>query len=157
MFRHSYPVGTLGLRSGVLSDESPQPAAILQASADIDDMIGLCYMRGSAGQSILLGATGTNLVSIRDTMTRWEPDLIHGAYLDYEEVGKAVGWMMPMTDVQRAAIPGIESGREKTIHIGALIVERCLFALGSSGCLVSVRGWRHALLEQGLPRIRSAR
>jgi exopolyphosphatase/guanosine-5'-triphosphate,3'-diphosphate pyrophosphatase len=58
--------------------------------------------------------------------------------------------MMPMTDEQRAAIPGMEPGRERTIHIGALIAERSLYALSCNGCYVSVRGWRHALLEQGL-------
>jgi len=150
-YRHSYPVGTLGLREGVLNAESPDGGEILTASAYLDDVIGLSYMPGGAGQTILLGATGTNLVSIRDKMTAWDPYRVHGAYLDYEEVSKAVGWMMPMTDAQRAAIPGIEPGREKTLHIGALIAERCLNALASPGCLVSVRGWRHALLEEGLP------
>ena len=150
-FRRSYPVGTLGLRGGVLSVESPQPPAILEASAYLDDLIGLSYLPGGAGQAILLGATGTNLISIRERMTQWQPDKVHGAYLDFEEISKAVGWMMPMTDAQRAAIIGIEPGREKSLHIGALIVERCLNAMGSPGCLVSVRGWRHALLERGLP------
>jgi exopolyphosphatase/guanosine-5'-triphosphate,3'-diphosphate pyrophosphatase len=149
-FRHSYPVGTLGLRGGILQGESPEPPAILQTSAYLDDLIGLCYLPGGAGQAILLGATGTNLVTIRDGMTQWEPDRVHGAYLDFEEISKAVGWMMPMSDLQRAEIKGMEPGREKTIHIGSLIVERFLNALGSPGCLVSVRGWRHALLERGL-------
>jgi len=156
-FRHSYPVGTLGLRGSLLSGESPEPPAVLQASAFLDDLIGLCYLPGGAGQTILLGATGTNLVSIRERMTRWDPDQVHGAYLDFEEISKSVGWMMPLTDAQRAAIVGIEPGREKTLHIGALIVERCLNAMGSPGCLVSVRGWRHALLEQGLPTKGNAR
>ncbi len=150
-FRHSFPVGTLGLRSGILAGESPNSGAILQASFDLDELLGLNYLPGHAGEAILLGATGTNLVSIREKMTSWEPDRVHGAYLDYEEVSKAVGWLMPMTDSQRAAVIGMEPGREKTIHIGALIAERCLFALSSPGCRVSVRGWRHALLEQGLP------
>ena len=152
LFRHSYPVGTLGLRGGLLNSESPDPPAILTTSVYLDDLIGMCYLPGEAGTTILLGATGTNLVSIRDRLTQWEPDRVHGAYLDFEEISKAVGWMMPMTDLQRASIPGIEPGREKSIHIGALIVERCLNALGSPGCLVSVRGWRHALLERGLPQ-----
>jgi exopolyphosphatase/guanosine-5'-triphosphate,3'-diphosphate pyrophosphatase len=151
-FRHSFPVGTLGMREGYLSGESPDGGAVLYASAYLDDMIGLSYLPGGAGQSILLGATGTNLVSIREKLTHWDPYRVHGAYLDFEEISKAVGWMMPMSDAQRAAIPGIEPGREKTLHIGALIAERCLHALASPGCLVSVRGWRHALLEQGLPR-----
>jgi exopolyphosphatase/guanosine-5'-triphosphate,3'-diphosphate pyrophosphatase len=156
-FKHSYPVGTLGMREGHLSGESPDGGAILYASAYLDDLIGLSYLPGKAGEAILLGATGTNLVSIREKMTEWEPYRVHGAYLDYEEISKAVGWMMPMSDAQRGAIVGMEPGREKTLHIGALIAERCLNALNSPGCYVSVRGWRHALLEQGLPRASNGR
>ena len=50
-----------------------------------------------------------------------------------------------MTDAERAAVPGMEPGRERTMHLGALILERCLFALGAEKCRVSIRGWRYAL------------
>jgi len=150
-FKKSFPIGTLGLRSTILTDESPEPPAILNASAFIDDTIGITYGRGEAGFAIVLGATGTNLVSIRQRLLAWEPEKVHGEWLDYEEISRAVGWMMPMTDAGRAQIVGIEPGREKTLHIGALIVERFLNATLAPGCAVSVRGWRHALLERGLP------
>lgn len=149
-FRKSYPVGTLGLRGTLMPGESQDSFRVLKTSAFLDDLIGMCYLPGKAGQAIVLGATGTNLVSIRERMTAWEPEKVHGEYLDFEEVSKAVGWMMPMTDAERGAIVGMEPGREKTLHIGALIVERFLNAIGSPGCVVSVRGWRHALLEKGL-------
>lgn len=151
-FRKSYPVGTLGLRSTLLTGESPEPPAILTASAAIDDLIGDDYRGLVPGFAIVLGATGTNLVSIRERMTQWQPEKVHGAWLDFEEISRFVGWTMPMGDAERAGIVGIEPGRERTIHIGALIVERFLNAVGAPGCAVSVRGWRHALLEQGLPQ-----
>ncbi len=146
-FRRSYPVGTLGLRGDTLAKESPGPAAILEASAAIDDIIGLCYLRGMAGEAVVLGATGTNLVTIREKMTDWEPQRVHGAYLDFEEISRFVESLMRLDDAGRAALVGIERGREGTIHIGALVLERFLSAIGAPGCRVSVRGWRHALLE----------
>lgn len=149
-FRRSYPVGTLGLKSQGLGDESPDMLAVFQASNAIDDLIGLCYLPEAAGKVIVLGAAGTNLITIREKMPNWEPEKVHGQYLDYEEVGRAVGWMMPMTDAERAAIIGMERGREKTIHLGALVLERFLYALRTLGCYVSVRGWRYALLDHDL-------
>lgn len=151
LFRRSYPVGTLGLRGGSLRDQTPPIPSMLGAVQEIDDIFGVCYLPNQCGEVVTLGATGTNLISIRDKMTTWQPDKVHGAVLDYEEVSKAVGWMFRMTDAERAAIVGIERGREKTLHIGALILERALHAFRAAECRVSVRGWRHALLESDPP------
>lgn len=147
-FRRSFPIGTLGLRSEILCAEASDPSSILAASAAIDDVISLCYRPGEVGELVVLGATGTNLVSIRDRLEAWQPEKVHGAYLDFEEISRAVGWMMPMTDAERRAIVGMEPGRERTIHIGALVLERFLNATGAPGAWVSVRGWRHAVLER---------
>jgi exopolyphosphatase/guanosine-5'-triphosphate,3'-diphosphate pyrophosphatase len=146
-FLQSFPIGTLGLKSDVIPDESPGPDQILAASAKIDETITGIPSDDSA-MAVVLGATGTNLVSIREKLASWQPDKVHGSYLLFEEISRAVGWMMPMTDAGRRSIVGIEPGREKTIHIGALVLERFLHALCEEGCFVSVRGWRYALLEQ---------
>lgn len=147
-FHKSFAIGTLGLRSGVLADESPSGLDLLRAAGQIDEALGAPLKPGDAGAAIALGATGTNLVTIRERMTVWEPDRVDGAWLGYDEVSHAVGWMSRMTDAERAAIVGIERGRERTIHIGSLILERFLFSLRADGCFVSVRGWRHAFLER---------
>lgn len=148
-FRKSFPIGTLALRGGLLSAESPSPGERLAAAKEIDEAIGMEYGPGEAGKAVVLGATGTNLVTLRERMTAWEPDRVHGQVLLYEEVGRAVGWLFDMTDSQRRALPGLEPGRETTIAIGALILERFLHAIKVFQCTVSVRGWRHALLERG--------
>jgi exopolyphosphatase/guanosine-5'-triphosphate,3'-diphosphate pyrophosphatase len=150
LFRRSFPVGTLGLRGSLLKSESPDARELLSAICEIDEVIGLNYLPGRTGKTIALGATGTNLVTIREKMSEWDPDRVHGAWLDYEEVSKAAGWLSGLTDAERSQVPGMEPGRERTIHIGALILERFLFATRSLGCFVSVRGWRHAVLERGL-------
>jgi exopolyphosphatase/guanosine-5'-triphosphate,3'-diphosphate pyrophosphatase len=147
-FRKSFPVGTLGLLSKYLADESPDRGSILQASAALDEAFG--EIAPSPGAVIGLGASVTNLASIRAELREWDPDAVHGAYLDYEEVSRFVGRSMRMTDAERAAMIGIERGRERTVHIGALIVERALLALKAEGIYVSVRGWRHAMLDRWL-------
>ncbi len=145
-FHHSFPIGTLALKDGPLAAESPDGPAVFEASLLIDGLLGVVGHPG--GTPVALGATATNLVTIRDGMTTWEPDRVHGQWLNYGEIGSMVGRLMPLTDEQRAAIPGMEPGREKTLPAGVLILERFLHALGAKGCAVSVRGWRHALLAQ---------
>lgn len=169
VFRKSFPIGALALRDGPMGADSPGLGARLKAVVEIDGALGLQYMPGQAGVAVALGATPTNLVRIRnaaggsqttspprpspppahDTSPQ-EGRELHGQYLDYEEVSKAMAWMCEMNEAERAAIVGLEKGREKTIHIGALILERFLNSLHVSGCYVSVRGWRHAMLERDI-------
>ena len=144
--QHSFPLGTLQLRGGMLRSETPTPGEILATSAQIDDTIGVEIAPADPGPVVALGAPGTDLVMIRNGWTTWDANRVHGSYLDYEEVGKAVGWLMRMTDEERESIPGIEAGRGQTIHAGCLILERFLNALAAPGVSVSVRGWRHAWL-----------
>lgn len=151
-YRRSVPIGALGLRETSFSVPSPGPREILAATAQIDDEIGLAYRPGQAGTVVALGATPTNLVSIRETLREWQPDRVHGQWLDYEEVSKAVAMLCALDDAGRAAVVGIEPGRERTLHAGALILERFLQALRVLGCRVTVRGWRHALLDRELDR-----
>ena len=145
VFGKSFPIGTLALKDGTLADESPDGPSVFAASALIDDLLAEVDHLG--GTPVALGATATNLVTIRDGMAVWEPERVHGAWLYYGEIGAAVGRLMPMTDAERAALVGMEPGREKTLPAGALILERFLHALKAKGCAVSVRGWRHAMLE----------
>jgi exopolyphosphatase/guanosine-5'-triphosphate,3'-diphosphate pyrophosphatase len=146
----SVPVGALGLRDGPMGADSPDRAARLKAVVEIDEAIGLQFRPNEAGTAVALGATPTNLVTIRERITTWDGPRIHGQYLDYEEVSKAVAWMCEMSEADRANIVGLEKGREKTLHIGALILERFLSAIHVLGCYVSVRGWRHAMLDEDI-------
>ncbi len=151
LYGKSHPVGTLGLLGGPLSKECPGPPELLRASAEIDARIGVCYLPTRSGTAVALGATGTNLVTLRERMTQWRPEAVHGATLDYEEISRAAGWLSELTLDERAALVGMEPGRERTLPAGALILERFLFAARAPFCRVSVRGWRHALLESEEP------
>ena len=144
-FSHSFPVGALGVRETTLTSPRPPFQERLAAMAEVDEALGFCTLPGRINEVVVLGATGTNLISIREKMVVWQPEKVHGAVLEYEEVSRAVNWLCDMDDAERAQVVGLEPGREGTIHSGALILERCLFALRAESCRVSVRGWRHAL------------
>jgi exopolyphosphatase/guanosine-5'-triphosphate,3'-diphosphate pyrophosphatase len=146
----SYPIGTLGLRSNFLCGESPAAGSILAASKAIDEAFRSVGPIGRNGIVVGLGASVTNLAAIRAELRAWDPAAVHGKSLTYEEVSRFVGRSMQMTDHERSELIGIEKGREKTIHIGALIVERAMLALAAEEIFVSVKGWRHAMLEMWL-------
>lgn len=148
LFRCSSPVGALGVRDSMDNPETLTPLDMLQACAEVDRDIGYCYLPDRAGTAVALGATATNLVSIRAGYAEWRPDQVHGQTLGYEEVSKMAAWLCEMSQDDRGRLIGIEPGREGSLHTGALVLERLLYAVRAEECQVSVRGWRHALVEK---------
>lgn len=146
VFEKSFQLGALGLREGSLRDDIVDAHQLLTAVAEIDDTIGCRFLPGQAGTAVAIGATGTNLVTVRDRILVWDEKLVHGKGLSYEDVSSAVSRLTRLDDHGRAELPGIEKGREHTIHAGALLLERFMFALGAEHCLVSCKGWRHGLI-----------
>lgn len=147
LLRKSFSVGALGLIDGTMPSESPGFSERLAGVDLIDSTIGLEYLPHQCGTCVVLGATGTNMISIREKLATWQPEQVHGATLDFEEVSRSVAWLCDMTEAERRSLVGIELGREKTIHIGNLILERFMQCIHALECRVSVRGWRYALLD----------
>lgn len=147
-FAKSFSIGTLGLRDKEGVGGTLDNASLFSTSMAIDSVFDFAHDVGQAGVAVALGATGTNLITIREKMLTWDSTKVHKQWLDFEEVSRAAGWLCSLTDEQRAEIPGLEKGRERSIHLGALILERALYALRVEGTFVSVRGWRHAWLER---------
>lgn len=146
-FQTSFPVGALGIREHHQVDTVPTAKELFAALKEADEVFAPTPSLSPDDLVVSLGATPTNLVAIREGLTEWAPQKVHGATLDYEEISRAVGYMMTLTDEQRATMPGLETGREKTIHWGAFLLERALYALKAEKTGVSVRGWRHAYIE----------
>lgn len=147
----SLPIGTLALIAESLVAECPDSGALLRASAEVDGALRSIASEEPAGEAVTVGATGTNLVTVRDALAEWDASRVHGAMLTFEEVARAVGELSRLTLAERGRLVGMEPGREKTLHAGALILERAMHALRVERVAVSVRGWRHAWLELGYP------
>lgn len=146
VFEKSFPCGTLTLRDHL--PEKLDAPKLLNASQKIDDTLQMRYLPNQCGVVVALGASATNLITIRDRIINWDPNKVHAKIISYEEISKMAGWMSKMNDNQRAQLQGLEKGRERTIHLGALLLERALFSVGAEYCYVSVRGWRHAIITR---------
>lgn len=145
-FLYSFPIGGWGVRGEYFPTEQVSSEEIFNASKELDDLIYRTLSPWNSGEIVSLGASGVNLVQIRDNI---EYEDFHHQYkvLEYEEISRAVGWLSDMTDEERKAIKGLEPGRERTIHSSALILERFLYALKKEKCFVSNKGWRYGLLN----------
>jgi exopolyphosphatase/guanosine-5'-triphosphate,3'-diphosphate pyrophosphatase len=147
-FQRSFPLGTLGLRDLTAPTEKVEGEVWQRTVKHIDEVVGALPRIDRETTVVALGATATNLITLRDRITEWDPARVHGKTLSYEELSDLTTRLLSLTDAERTALPGLESGRERTIHLGALILQRVLHHLGASACTVSTRGWRHALLAE---------
>ncbi len=149
IWQKSFPIGTLGLRSLLGDEETLDRRSLLRACELVDDALADVPADNSSQRPtvVAVGASATNLASIERELRRWDPDKVHGSILSYETISRFVGKTWSWNDEERASLVGIEPGRESTIHLGALILERALHALRAEEVGVSVRGWRHAIIE----------
>lgn len=147
-FRQSFPIGALSLLSDILAEECPSSAAVFRASRAIDACLTEIPKDFLAGFVTTVGATGTNLTSIREKLPSYQPNRIHGQVLSFEEISSTMSALFALPVRERAKVIGIEPGREPTLPVGALILERLLFAINAEACCVSTRGWRYALLDR---------
>ncbi|MER3413314.1 MAG: hypothetical protein C4341_03575 [Armatimonadota bacterium] len=139
LFMKSLPIGTLALRTHCEEGGCLAGGSLLRACAAADEAIGFASRPGEAGAVVAVGASATNLVALSQQLERWNPARVHGSALSYEEVSRLVASLSPMSDEQRATLVGLEKGREFTIHLGALLLERCLHALRAESMRISVR------------------
>jgi exopolyphosphatase/guanosine-5'-triphosphate,3'-diphosphate pyrophosphatase len=149
VWQNSFAIGTLGLKESLGQQQKLDRFSLLRACALVDEALadvpdGIASMRPTV---VAVGASATNLISIERQLEQWDPSRIHGETLSYESISPFVGNTWSWTDEERASLAGIEPGRECTIHLGALILERALHALRAEEVRVSVRGWRHAIIE----------
>ncbi len=147
-YKKSLPLGTLGLRDVVVPQEKAGDAELERAREYIATPLKDLPPISPQTTVVAVGATATNLITLRDRITEWDPKQVHGKSLSFQEISDLTTLLLSLTDAERASLPGLEKGRERTIHLGALILQRILARLGASSCTVSTRGWRHALLSE---------
>lgn len=150
-FAVSLPIGTLGVRDRLLGPETNDAPTLLRAAIALDGEIAAHYERTAfpfptGAPVVALGSGATTLVVLREGMTEWDAARVDGAALEYEEVGRAVGFLNGLDVAARMTHLPTQPALARTLHVSALILERILYALRAEGCRVSVRGWRHGLI-----------
>jgi exopolyphosphatase/pppGpp-phosphohydrolase len=88
-------------------------------------------------------------------LTAFDPAQAHGVWFGDETPAALLERLLCLSDAERRALPGIEPDRAPLLHVGALILERALFALRREEVQISTRGLRYGILyelrENSLP------
>jgi exopolyphosphatase/guanosine-5'-triphosphate,3'-diphosphate pyrophosphatase len=91
------------------------------------------------GVALVVGVAGTvtTLVAYKLGLRRYDPELVHGHQLSIGDIERAIAVFRGLTSEQRAALPGIQRGREDVIPAGALIALEACRRLGVAGLVAS--------------------
>jgi len=92
-----------------------------------------------------IGGGVTNLAAVELQLAEYDPDAVHGAVLDLDELDRQIERYRTSTTEERRGIVGLQPARAEVILAGACIVRTILTKLGRDSFTVSDRGLRHGV------------
>lgn len=130
----SLDVGVVRVTERFLAGDPPTAQEWNAASAFVREELKRevpAEARAGVNGGIGLAGTFTTLVAHKLALATYDPTLVHGHLLSLAEIEAAGVAFRGMTSAQRAALPGIQRGREDVIPAGTLVAaESCrLFGL----------------------------
>jgi exopolyphosphatase/guanosine-5'-triphosphate,3'-diphosphate pyrophosphatase len=148
----SVDIGCVRLTERHLRSDPPTAAQIAAAEADVDAALDL------AGQTVpldrataVVGVAGsiTTITAHALGLSAYQPDRIHGAYLDIETISDACTSLLEMTRDERAVLPYMHPGRVDVIGAGALVWRRILerVAAVGNGAITGAISSEHDILD----------
>jgi exopolyphosphatase / guanosine-5'-triphosphate,3'-diphosphate pyrophosphatase len=143
---HSFPVGAGRIREQYMPSDPPHPREVLAATRALDEAFAPLHRLPQPDRVVSIGGTGVNLAMLALGLTAFDPAQVHGVWFNDETPAALLERLLRLSDAERRALPGIEPDRAPLLHVGALILERALFALRREEVQISTRGLRYGIL-----------
>ena len=144
----SFPVGAGRVREAYMPSDPPSPREVLAATRALDEAFAPLRELPQPDRVVSIGGTGVNLATLALGLPAFDPAQAHGVWFGDETPAALLERLLRLSDAERRALPGIEPDRAPLLHVGALIVERALFALRREEVQISTRGLRYGILYE---------
>ena len=144
----SFPVGAGRVREAYMPSDPPSPREVLAATRALDEAFAPMRELPQPDRVVSIGGTGVNLATLALGLTAFDPAQVHGVWFGDETPAALLERLLRLSDAERRALPGIEPDRALLLHVGALILERALFALRREEVQISTRGLRYGILYE---------
>lgn len=142
----SFPVGAGRIRETLMPSDPPNPREILNAVRFLDETFEPLRALPQPERVVSIGGTGVNLAMLALGRNQFDASVAHGVWFGDETLPALLERLLRLSDAERRALAGIEPDRAPLLHIGALIMERALFALRREEVQISARGLRYGIL-----------
>jgi len=144
----SFPVGAGRVREAYMPSDPPSPREVLAATRALDEAFAPMRELPQPDRVVSIGGTGVNLATLALGLPAFDPAQAHGVWFGDETPAALLERLLRLSDAERRALPGIEPDRAPLLHVGALIVERALFALRREEVQISTGGLRYGILYE---------
>jgi exopolyphosphatase/guanosine-5'-triphosphate,3'-diphosphate pyrophosphatase len=144
----SFPVGAGRVREAYMPSDPPSPREALTATRALDEAFAPLRELPQPDRVVAIGGTGVNLAMLALGLTAFDPAQVHGVWFGDETPAALLERLLRLSDTERRALPGVEPDRAPLLHVGALILERALFALRREEVQISTHGLRYGILYE---------
>lgn len=142
----SFPVGAGRVRETHMPSDPPETREVLNAIRKLDEAFAPLRDLPQPDRVVAVGGTGVNLAMLALGRTQFDPIQAHGVWFGDETPAALLESLLRLSDAERRALLGAEPERAPLLHVGALILERALFAMRREEVQISARGLRYGIL-----------
>jgi len=144
--RFSINLGAVRLTEEILKSEPVKDEEIEMTYDEINRAFDEYDVKGDITQLVGMGGTVTSLGAVKHKMVQYNPDIIQGSKLEYNEILDQINLYKTKTIEQRKEIPGLQPKRADVILAGACIVKTIMDRFHVDNLIISDRGLRHGII-----------
>jgi exopolyphosphatase/guanosine-5'-triphosphate,3'-diphosphate pyrophosphatase len=145
-FRRSFDVGSVRLTERHVKTDPPSEQELSDIDAMLKDTFSALPKPPAGFRMVGVAGTVTTLAAVARRVSPYDPTLIHGSSLGFDEVDAAVTRLASLPTHLRKTVPGLQPKRADVIVAGGLVFRAAMRALGVTEVTVSDRGLRWGLL-----------
>ena len=145
-FRHSFDVGSVRLTERHVKTDPPSPQELDAIDAMLKDTFASLPKPPAGFRMVGVAGTVTTLAAVARRVAPYDPALIHGSSLTFDEVNAAVTRLASLPTHLRKTVPGLQPKRADVIVAGGLVFRAAMRAVNVAEVTVSDRGLRWGLL-----------
>ncbi len=144
----SLDLGAVVMTERIVRHDPPTEEEVQQMVEEVDQKVGTIQKPHTHNIPTLVGLAGsvTTLSAIKQKLAIWDGSKVQGSRLTQEDIQTMIDLFRKTTVAEKSKIPGMVAGREDTILVGSLILQKVMEKLGVSEVIVSDRGLRYGLL-----------
>lgn len=145
-FRHSFDVGAVRLTERHVKTDPPSQGDVDQIDTMLTEHFAKLPAPPANFELVGVAGTVTTLCAVARRVEPYDPTLIHGARLTFDEVNAALTRLASLPTSLRKTVPGLQPKRADVIVAGGLVLRAAMRALNVKEVVVSDRGLRWGLL-----------